>query len=232
MAISEVRRRELSGLSGIPPETIHVVPNGIQTKEFLKLEPQTIRIVDQLGLLRAAPLLIMPVRITPRKNLELALSTLACLRDIFPFAGLLVTGPLGAHNPENKKYFEDLLNLRRVLGLESFARFLAELTAEPLPDAVIADCYRLADALFLTSREEGFGIPLLEAGLAHRPVFCADLPALRELGEVIRHLFLARRGTGEGGRADFGPAQKRSGLPNGGENPAGIRLGSDLSRPD
>jgi glycosyltransferase involved in cell wall biosynthesis len=189
VAISELRRRELSELSGITPETIRVVPDGIPTKEFLKLEPQTIRIVDQLGLLRAAPLLIMPVRITPRKNLELALSTLACLRDVFPFAGLLVTGPLGAHNPENKTYFEELLKLRRVLGLESFARFLAELATEPLPDSVIADFYRLADALFLPSREEGFGIPLLEAGLAHRPVFCADLPALRELGESSAFFF-------------------------------------------
>ncbi|HEX7394778.1 MAG TPA: glycosyltransferase, partial [Anaerolineaceae bacterium] len=37
-------------------------------------------------------------------------------------------------------------------------------------------------ALFLPSREEGFGIPLLEAGLAGLPVFCADIPPLRELG--------------------------------------------------
>ena len=73
--------------------------------------------------------------------------------------------------------------------MDSFARFLAELTTEPLPDAVIADCYRLADALFLPSREEGFGISLLEAGLAHRPVFCADLPALRELGDASASFF-------------------------------------------
>ncbi|OGO07461.1 MAG: hypothetical protein A3K46_04225, partial [Chloroflexi bacterium RBG_13_60_9] len=182
VAISELRRRELSELSGIRPETIHVIPNGIPTRQFLKLEPQTIRIADQLGLLRAAPLLILPVRITPRKNLELALSTLACLRDVFPYAGLLITGPLGAHNPDNKKYFEELLKLRRVLGLESFAHFLAEQEAAAPPDAVMADLYRLSDALFLPSREEGFGIPLLEAGLSHRPIFCADLPALRELG--------------------------------------------------
>ena len=182
VAISELRRRELSGLAGIRPETIHVVPDGIQTRQFLKLEPQTIRMVDQLGLLRAAPLLMLPARITPRKNLEQALSTLACLREVFPFAGLVVTGPLGAHNPDNKKYFEDLLKLRRVLGLDSFAHFLAELEPDPLPDSVIADLYRLSDALFLPSREEGFGIPLLEAGLTRRPIFCADLPALRELG--------------------------------------------------
>ncbi|HLB64665.1 MAG TPA: glycosyltransferase, partial [Anaerolineales bacterium] len=39
-----------------------------------------------------------------------------------------------------------------------------------------------ADALLLTSREEGFGIPLVEAGLSRLPVFCADIPSLRALG--------------------------------------------------
>jgi glycosyltransferase involved in cell wall biosynthesis len=51
-----------------------------------------------------------------------------------------------------------------------------------LPDEVIADFYRLADALILPSREEGFGIPLVEAAFSHLPAFCADIPPLRELG--------------------------------------------------
>ena len=40
----------------------------------------------------------------------------------------------------------------------------------------------LADALFLPSYEEGFGIPVLEAGLAGLPIFCSDIPPLRSLG--------------------------------------------------
>jgi glycosyltransferase involved in cell wall biosynthesis len=34
----------------------------------------------------------------------------------------------------------------------------------------------------MPSREEGFGIPILEAGLEGLPIFCADIPPLRELG--------------------------------------------------
>ena len=34
---------------------------------------------------------------------------------------------------------------------------------------------------FLPSREEGFGLPILEAGVSRLPVICADIPALREL---------------------------------------------------
>jgi glycosyltransferase involved in cell wall biosynthesis len=46
-------------------------------------------------------------------------------------------------------------------------------------DATMANFYTLADALFFPSTQEGFGIPILEAGLANMPVFCADLPPFR-----------------------------------------------------
>jgi glycosyltransferase involved in cell wall biosynthesis len=122
------------------------------------------------------------VRITPRKNIELALRMLACLREGHPAAALVVTGPLGPHNPANREYVQRLQGLRHELGLDNAAYFLAELSDHFLPDEVIADFYRLADALFFPSREEGFGIPMLEAGLASLPIFCADIPPLRQLG--------------------------------------------------
>jgi glycosyltransferase involved in cell wall biosynthesis len=127
-------------------------------------------------------LLLLPVRITPRKNIELALRVCGSLRQRFPEVKLLVTGPLGPHNPANVTYFEKLTALRKELRLEHAACFLAELTTAYIPDEVISDFYHLADALFLPSREEGFGIPILEAGLAGLPIFCADIPPLRSLG--------------------------------------------------
>lgn len=182
VVVSDLRQTELAHLFGIPLARVHVVPNGVDTAAFFKLEPQTIEIIQQLELFSAAPLLLLPVRITPRKNLELALRVLAHLRQSYPAAALLVTGPLGAHNPANDGYFNDLLRLRAELGLEKSAHFLAELSDEYLPDALIADFYRLADILFLPSREEGFGIPLIEAAFSRLPVFCTDLAPLRALG--------------------------------------------------
>ncbi|NOH01289.1 MAG: glycosyltransferase [Chloroflexi bacterium] len=75
-----------------------------------------------------------------------------------------------------------LKGMRSQLGLEGSAYFLAELHDGFLPDEVIADFYRVADALFFPSREEGFGIPLIEAAFSHLPAFCADIPPLRKLG--------------------------------------------------
>ena len=182
VVVSELRRRELGGLLGIPNDSIHVIPNGVDINAFYKLEAQTIQLVEQLHLGEADPLLLLPVRLTPRKNIELALHTLAELRRGFPQARLLVTGPEGPHNPANAAYKQRLLTLRNEMNLHGAAHFLAEVASEFMPDAVIADFYRLADALFMPSREEGFGIPILEAGFSHIPVFCADIPVLRELG--------------------------------------------------
>jgi glycosyltransferase involved in cell wall biosynthesis len=181
VVVSELRRQELSALLGVPPERIRVVPNGLDLLSFLKLEERTMQLVTRLDLLSAAPLLLLPVRITPRKNIELALRVLRALRDRFPQAVLVVTGPLGPHNPANAGYFEKIRSLRQELGLGGSAHFLAEISSEYLPDSVIADFYRLADALILPSREEGFGIPVLEAAVAGLPIFCTNIPTLREL---------------------------------------------------
>jgi glycosyltransferase involved in cell wall biosynthesis len=181
VTISEMRQQELADLFDIAPNEIPVVPNGVDVARFHKFEQQTCSYVMQLGLLRAAPLLLLPVRITPRKNIELALHVCASLVRNLPDTKLVVTGPLGPHNPANLQYFERLTSLRQELGLAGVVHFLAELTGEYISDEVISDFYHLADALFMPSREEGFGIPVLEAGLAGLPVFCSDIPPLRSL---------------------------------------------------
>ena len=189
VVVSELRRQELAGLTGLPLDRIQVIPNGLDLAQFLKLETETLNLIKSLKLLEAHPLLLLPVRLTWRKNIELALRVLAKLREAFPQAALVVTGPPGPHNPANAAYLESLLTLRTELGLAGAAHFLAELSPEYLPDSVIFDFYRLADALILPSREEGFGIPLLEAGLARLPIFCADIPPLRALADGYASFF-------------------------------------------
>ena len=182
VVVSELRRAELADLMKLDPASIHVVPNGVDASRFYKLESQTQTLLAETNLLEAAPILLLPVRVTPRKNIELALHTLVELKKQFPQAALVVTGPLGPHNEANIKYLESLTKLRSQLGLEDSVHFLAERVKSFLPDEVIADFYRIADALLFPSREEGFGIPLIEAAFSHLPVFCADIQPLRELG--------------------------------------------------
>jgi glycosyltransferase involved in cell wall biosynthesis len=180
--VSEMRQDELSDLMKLDKSKIHVIPNGVDLGKFLKLEEQTLGYIQNLDLLQASPLILLPVRITSRKNIELALHALAALRNDLPSAQMIVTGPLGPHNSANLQYFEKLSTLREELGLKKSVHFLAELTTQYIPNEVISDFYKLSDALLFPSFEEGFGIPILEAGFAGIPVFCSDILPLKKLG--------------------------------------------------
>jgi glycosyltransferase involved in cell wall biosynthesis len=182
VVVSELRRQELADLLRIPAARITVVPNGVETAQLLKLETKTQALIETMRLSEAEPLLLLPVRLTPRKNIELALRVVAALRRALPRAMLVVTGPEGPHNPANAEYRRRLVDLRDALGLRGAAHFVAEIVPEYLPDTVVSDFFRLADALILPSREEGFGLPLVEAAFTRLPVFCADIPPLRALG--------------------------------------------------
>ena len=182
VAVSRQRQAELLSLLGVAADRVLVIPNGIDVVRFLDLGADTMTLLNDLGIMDKRPLALLPVRITPRKNIEMALHVLDELRGEYPGCALLVTGPLGAHNAANADYFDRLLLLRRQLGLQQSVFFAAESRRDPLPDRVVADLYRVADFLLLPSVEEGFGLPLLEAGLTALPVFCSDIAALRELG--------------------------------------------------
>lgn len=181
VTISPARQAEIARLFQIPATDIEVIPAGLDLADFFNLHLDTQRISAKLSLCSSAPILLTPVRLTRRKNIELALRTLAELKHAYPSAALIVTGPPGAHNPTNADYFNELVNLRADLHLQGSAHLLAEFFPEGLPESSIPDFYRLADMLFLPSREEGFGIPILEAGLAGIPIFCSNLQALQSL---------------------------------------------------
>jgi mannosylglucosylglycerate synthase len=181
VVVSERRRAELAELAGIGPETIAVVPNGIDLATMWKLERGTTELLARADLAGAAPLLLMPSRITPRKNVELALRVVAGMRAAGRPAGLVVTGPVDPHRPSGRAYLGQLLALRRALTLDDCAWFLSEELDEPPSDAMMDDLYHLADVLFLPSRDEGFGLPILEAAVNRLPIVCTALPALREL---------------------------------------------------
>jgi glycosyltransferase involved in cell wall biosynthesis len=184
VTVSEARRRELAELMQIAPESIQVIVPGIDPAQFFRWTPTTGSLVDRLALLDADGLLLLPSRLTRRKNVELALKILSEIRQQ---SGrdfrLIVTGPPGPHNPKNQKYLQELLDLRRLLGVETSAHFLCQLGEQvdkPLliNDDTLADLYRLSDALLFPTLQEGFGIPILEAGLSGMPIFCSGIPPL------------------------------------------------------
>jgi len=43
----------------------------------------------------------------------------------------------------------------------------------------------MADLLLMTSKDEGFGLPLLEAGMIKLPIACAEIPPFLEVGREV-----------------------------------------------
>jgi len=185
VAVSDDRRHTLAELFNIPVETIAVVPPGVDVTQLLKLEPTTIALLEEYAILDTHPLLVLPARLTRRKNIELAFQVVAALRDEAYSPLLVVTGPPGPHNPSNAAYLAELQALRLQLQAPVLLLYEALRDAagqpQPVTDAMIADWYGLADGLLFPSRMEGFGMPVIEAALRGVPVFCADIPPFREI---------------------------------------------------
>ncbi len=194
VTVSDPRQAELAALIGLPPEAIRVIPPGIDPAGFGRWTALAVTLAERLSLLESDGVLLLPARITRRKNIELAVRVLAELRaQSGADYRLVVTGPPGPHNPANPGYLGELLALREQLGLTQSVHFLyaegeADQTLIP-DDDTVASLYNLADALFFPSLQEGFGIPILEAGLARLPIFCADIPPLRATGAPYVHFF-------------------------------------------
>ncbi len=186
VTVSQAQQADLARLYNIPTDTITVVPPGVEPLDFYRSETKTANLVRGWNLLGADCVFLLPARITRRKNIELGLRWLAAVREASGWdARLIVTGPPGPHNPTNIVYLNSLLAIQKDLGLAEAVHFVyasGEAAAEPLllDDAELANLFQIADAMLFPSRQEGFGIPILEAGLARLPIFATDLPPFRE----------------------------------------------------
>jgi glycosyltransferase involved in cell wall biosynthesis len=178
ITVSEERAEQLSQLTGLARRDIEVVTNGIDVGEVLGLAPTGLRLAHRLGLFDADPLLLLPVRLTRRKRVEVAIDATAVLRSRGHAAMLVVTGAVGPHNAANRAYLAELTaRAKKVEGVHLLAALGIRLRY-----GTIVDLYALADVLVFPSESEGFGIPMLEAGLHRMPIVCSDIPALRETG--------------------------------------------------
>jgi mannosylglucosylglycerate synthase len=187
VVVSRYRQIELAALLGCPRKNIHVIYNGVDPAEILGLSDEGNALLDQLCLWKSDLVLLMPVRITQAKNIEFGMRVVAALKRRGLRPKLVVTGPPDPHDQTNIEYYQGLLSLRRQLEVESEMRFVVESGPEPgvpytIGSSVVNDLFRVSDALFMPSHREGFGMPVLEAGLVGMPVFCTPIPAAEEIG--------------------------------------------------
>jgi glycosyltransferase involved in cell wall biosynthesis len=194
VVVSQRRQQELASLFGCPPERIQVIYNGVEPKELLGLSAEGYSLVNRLGLLDSDLVLLMPVRVTRAKNIELALYVVAALKARACRPTLVLTGPPDPHDAESMAYFRSLQGLRRQLDIRDEMHFVFESGTDPdqgliIDAGVVGDLYRVSDLMFMPSHREGFAMPVLEAGLVGVPVVCAEVPAAAEIGGTDLILF-------------------------------------------
>ena len=178
VTVSQERAQQLSQLTGLARDDIEVVTNGVDVGEVLGLAPTGMRLAQRLRLFDADPLLLLPVRLTRRKRIEAAIDATAALRRRGHAAVLVVTGTVGPHDATNTAYLAELsARAKKVEGVHLLAALGLRVKY-----GTVVDLYALADVLVFPSESEGFGIPMLEAGLHRMPIVCSDIPALRETG--------------------------------------------------
>jgi glycosyltransferase involved in cell wall biosynthesis len=169
-----------------------VIPNGVSIEEYIKIDETTKKLMKRLGLLFDNFIIVTPVRVTPRKNIELALQVVDELKHLLGQARtirLLVTGP-----PDHQatkmgiaylEYLEDIVERRGLQENVIFCHELINQTREFENGEIrkwgVADVYNVADLVFIPSKEEGFGLPVIEAGASRKHVFCSRIPPFQEL---------------------------------------------------
>lgn len=187
VTVSQRRQRVLASLLGCPVERIQVIYNGVDPAVLLGWSAEGHSLISRLGILKDDLVLLMPVRMTQAKNVEYALRVVAALKKQGISPKLVVTGPPDPHDAQIMAYFQELQALRARLGVEKEVRFVYESGPDPgkpftIDANVVGDLFRACDVMFMPSHREGFGMPVLEAGLAGVPVVCTNIPAAEEIG--------------------------------------------------
>jgi len=194
VTVSKERQNSLAALYKCPVEEIRVVYNGVDPIKTLGISTKGAALIEKLELLERAPIILMPVRVTEAKNIEFALEVVSALKVMGWAPMLVVTGPPDPHHPKSMQYYQSLRDLRSKLGVADCMRFVFESGPDPeqpffIDEIVVGDLLRIADIMFMPSHREGFGMPVMEAGLAGVPVLSREVPAAQELAKTEAVIF-------------------------------------------
>ncbi len=143
----------------VPEERVRVIPHGTPPSAL------------PAGERPPGPYLLYAGALDPHKNPELAVDVLSA---VAPEVRLVLTGPWAPRR---------LAALRRraqAMGVDGRIEWRGW-----QPDGALAALRAGATAALITSRKEGFGLPVLEAMQAGTPVIASDIPSLRETGGEV-----------------------------------------------
>ena len=156
ICVSGALQREVQGLYGVPGDKMHVVYNGVDVRRFdAEVDTSAARHDHAIG--ADDPMVLFAGRMTWQKGPDLLIEAIPGVlqdhpRTKFVFAG---DGDMRA----------GLEHRAAALGIASAMRFLGHRNGHEL-----VSLFKSADLVCVPSRNEPFGIVILEAWSAHKPV--------------------------------------------------------------
>lgn len=203
VTITEFRAKQLSQIRDehYRLKDVKVIPNGMNVEEYEKLDETTLNLREKLSLRWDDYVILMPIRVLPRKNIELGLKIIYELQKLVgeQRVKLVITGPPDPQARAHAQRYIDYLNkMIKKLNLEDNVLLIHDLISfrrlyenNEIVKWGIADAYALADLVLITSKEEGFGLPVLEAGVARKALFVSRIKPFEELLKegIEAHMF-------------------------------------------
>src|ERR1700730_363752 len=183
VTISEARATEFRTLTSSDVDA--VVSNGLDFATTCTITPEVADLVRED--LPISIILFYPTRILARKNIAFALQIVGALRDIGLQVRLLITGAPDSHNQSSTEHFAGLKRLAADLGVQKLITWVNDLFY--VDERQLHSLYMVADAMLFPSRQEGFGLPLLEAAAHRLPVFCSNIEPLKSIAPSGTLLF-------------------------------------------
>jgi glycosyltransferase involved in cell wall biosynthesis len=177
VTVSHYTKKTVQELLNVSENNITVVPNGV-SNQFHPIADfsQSIGCRQLRAELRlradARPIVLYVGSDHPRKNVPVAISAFAALRQEYPQAVFVKVGRPGLLAGRLA-----LLHAIDAVGARQAVRFVDKTVDEH----TLNELYNLADLLIFPSRHEGFGLPPLQAMAAGTPVVCSNATSLPEV---------------------------------------------------
>lgn len=167
IAVSESVRSHVAERIGVAVDRFDVVRNGVDTAQFQGIDRAEAR--QALGLDEDRTLAGLIGRVCEQKGQEDFVEAAIALSEDHPGTEFLMAGDI-----EDRALHQRLSQRIATAGLSDRIRFTGHVTA-------IATLYAALDMVVAPSRWEGFGLMLIEAMAAGRPVIAARVGAIPEV---------------------------------------------------
>ena len=188
VTISETLKKLFSKVMKMPKDRIIVIPNGINIKSFLEIDNAIWEFAGKYKLLSRFPVVLSPVNILERKNIDYCIDVVKSLKEKYPDIAYIISGQPSKHR--NTEKYLNRINLQiSKNNLTDNVFFATKLIGKTLSNEEVRDLYNISDLVFYFTKGENFGLPVIESCLLKTPIFVSDLEVFHEIGgELMNYI--------------------------------------------